>query len=46
MHLGLWARSRRFQLEWLSDRIREAVPEGEPLVVAGDFNDWQRKASD
>jgi len=45
VHLGLWARSRRFQLEWLSDRIREAVPDGEPLVVAGDFNDWQRKAS-
>lgn len=45
VHLGLWARSRRFQLEWLSDRIRESVPDGEPLVVAGDFNDWQRKAS-
>ena len=45
VHLGLLARSRRFQLEWLCDRIREAVPDGEPLVVAGDFNDWQRKAS-
>ena len=46
VHLGLWARSRRFQLEWLSDRIRAAVPDGEPVVVAGDFNDWQKKASD
>jgi endonuclease/exonuclease/phosphatase family metal-dependent hydrolase len=46
VHLGLWARSRRFQLEWLADRIRGAVPEGEPLIVAGDFNDWQKKASD
>lgn len=45
VHLGLWERSRRAQLEWLSDRIRDAVPDGEPLVVAGDFNDWQRKAS-
>lgn len=45
VHLGLFARSRRFQLEWLCDRIRDAVPDGEPLVVAGDFNDWQRKAS-
>jgi endonuclease/exonuclease/phosphatase family metal-dependent hydrolase len=45
VHLGLWARSRRFQLEWLCDRIREAVPDGEPLVVAGDFNDWQKRAS-
>jgi endonuclease/exonuclease/phosphatase family metal-dependent hydrolase len=46
VHLGLWARSRRFQLEWMVERIRAAVPRGGPLVVAGDFNDWQRKASD
>ena len=45
VHLGLWARSRRFQLEWLVERIRAAVPKGEPLIVAGDFNDWQKKAS-
>jgi endonuclease/exonuclease/phosphatase family metal-dependent hydrolase len=45
-HLGLWARSRRFQLEWLVDRIRSAVPKSGPLIVAGDFNDWQKKASD
>jgi endonuclease/exonuclease/phosphatase family metal-dependent hydrolase len=46
VHLGLWARSRRFQLEWMVERIRAAVPKGGPLIVAGDFNDWQRKASD
>src|ERR1700687_3991993 len=46
VHLGLGARSRRFQLEWLSERIRASVPERGPLVVAGDFNDWQKKASD
>ena len=46
VHLGLWARSRRFQLEWMVDRIRAAVPKKGPLVVAGDFNDWQRKASE
>jgi endonuclease/exonuclease/phosphatase family metal-dependent hydrolase len=45
VHLGLWARSRRFQLEWLADRIRAAVPKKGPLIVAGDFNDWSRKAS-
>ena len=45
VHLGLWARSRRFQLAWLADRIRAACPKKGPLVVAGDFNDWQRKAS-
>ena len=46
VHLGLWARSRRFQLEWMVERIRAAVPKKGPLVVAGDFNDWQKKASD
>jgi endonuclease/exonuclease/phosphatase family metal-dependent hydrolase len=46
VHLGLWARSRRFQLEWLTERIRAAVPKKGPLIVAGDFNDWHRKASD
>jgi endonuclease/exonuclease/phosphatase family metal-dependent hydrolase len=45
VHLGLWARSRRFQLEWLCERIRAAVPQSGPLVVAGDFNDWTKKAS-
>ena len=45
VHLGLWARSRRFQLEWMVERIRAAVPKKGPLVVAGDFNDWQKKAS-
>jgi endonuclease/exonuclease/phosphatase family metal-dependent hydrolase len=45
VHLGLWARSRRFQLEWLSERIRAACPRKGPLIVAGDFNDWQKKAS-
>jgi endonuclease/exonuclease/phosphatase family metal-dependent hydrolase len=45
VHLGLWARSRRFQLEWLVDRIRAAAPKSGPLIVAGDFNDWQKTAS-
>jgi len=45
VHLGLWARSRRFQLEWLCERIRAAVPKKGPLIVAGDFNDWHRRAS-
>jgi endonuclease/exonuclease/phosphatase family metal-dependent hydrolase len=46
VHLGLWARSRRFQLQWLVDRINAAVPSNCPIVVAGDFNDWQKRASD
>ena len=45
VHLGLWERSRRFQVQWLCERIEEAVPGDAPLVVAGDFNDWQGRAS-
>jgi endonuclease/exonuclease/phosphatase family metal-dependent hydrolase len=45
VHLGLWGRSRRFQLEWMAERIRDAVPKKGPLIVAGDFNDWSKKAS-
>lgn len=45
VHLGLWGRSRRFQLQWLSERIEAAVPRDAPLIVAGDFNDWHRRAS-
>lgn len=45
VHLGLWGRSRRFQLDWLCNRIRDAIPERAPLVVAGDFNDWWGSAT-
>jgi endonuclease/exonuclease/phosphatase family metal-dependent hydrolase len=44
-HLGLFARSRRMQLEWIADAVRERIPADEPLVIAGDFNDWRRQAS-
>jgi endonuclease/exonuclease/phosphatase family metal-dependent hydrolase len=30
----------------MAERLRAAVPKSGPLVVAGDFNDWQKKASD
>jgi endonuclease/exonuclease/phosphatase family metal-dependent hydrolase len=28
----------------LCERIREVVPMHEPLIIAGDLNDWRRKA--
>src|SRR5258706_1650095 len=43
--LGSWARTRGFQIKWLCERIKAAVPKKGPLIVAGDFNDWQGKAS-
>ena len=45
VHLGLLARSRNFQLDQICQRIEEHVPHSEPLIMAGDFNDWRRKAS-
>jgi endonuclease/exonuclease/phosphatase family metal-dependent hydrolase len=40
VHLGLFARGRSRQLEWLRQRIEKLVPAPAPLIVAGDFNDW------
>jgi endonuclease/exonuclease/phosphatase family metal-dependent hydrolase len=45
LHLGLFEGDRRHQLERLASRIDEQVPHDEPLVVAGDFNDWRERAS-
>ena len=45
VHFGLLERGRRRQLSSLCDLIQERVPDGEPLIVAGDFNDWRRSAS-
>lgn len=40
VHLGLIAASRRRQVAQLRQFIEREVPAREPLVVAGDFNDW------
>jgi len=45
VHLSLLERDRQRQLKMLSEKIREEVPDGEPLIVAGDFNDWRQNAS-
>lgn len=41
LHLGLMGFERRNQIKKLIDTIREKVPYDAPLIVAGDFNDWQ-----
>ena len=46
VHLGLFARARRRQVEAVCERIESVVPHAAPLVLAGDFNDWRDKASD
>ena len=41
VHLGLFERERESQLATLSKRISSHVPSDEPLIIAGDFNDWR-----
>ena len=40
VHLGLLAGGRSRQIQALADRIQRLVPAHEPLLIAGDFNDW------
>ncbi|MFJ1300447.1 endonuclease/exonuclease/phosphatase family protein [Pseudomonadota bacterium AL_CKDN230030165-1A_HGKHYDSX7] len=40
VHLGLFAGSRARQIQLLTERIKREVPDGAPLLIAGDFNDW------
>ena len=45
VHLGLFARSRDRQLNALIDWIDRAVGTKDPLIIAGDFNDWRNQLS-
>ncbi len=45
IHLGLFETDRNYQINTLCDRIRATIPNNEPLLVAGDFNDWRKVAS-
>lgn len=44
VHLGLFERERERQLLTLVKRISSHVPSDEPLIIAGDFNDWRGRA--
>ena len=44
VHLGLFERERESQLATLANRIGSHVPADEPLIIAGDFNDWRGRA--
>lgn len=45
VHLGLFKRERAAQSTALMQRIKEVVPPHEPLLMAGDFNDWRNVLS-
>ena len=42
-HLGLIHASRERQVQQIGAMLESEVPADEPLVVAGDFNDWNEK---
>ena len=44
IHLGLFNQERERQLSTLAKRINSHVPADEPLIIAGDFNDWRGRA--
>jgi endonuclease/exonuclease/phosphatase family metal-dependent hydrolase len=44
VHLGLLERHRGQQLRSLCRLVEREVPAGEPLLIAGDFNDWRLRA--
>lgn len=44
VHLGLLEAERKIQIERLCDLITTAIPDHQPLILAGDFNDWRQKA--
>jgi len=45
VHLNMLRRGRDLQLKHLCRRVIGNVSDQEPLIVAGDFNDWQESAS-
>lgn len=45
VHLNLLARSRMKQLKYLSDYASQEIPPSAPLILAGDFNDWNERAT-
>ncbi len=46
VHLGLLGVSRRKQFKKIRDYILRVVPDTEPVIVAGDFNEWRKRKKD
>jgi endonuclease/exonuclease/phosphatase family metal-dependent hydrolase len=44
VHLSVFARSRRRQLDALAGYLEDTVDPILPLIIAGDFNDWRNEA--
>jgi len=46
VHLGLLCVSRTKQFRKIRDFIVRTVPDHEPVIVAGDFNEWRKRKTD
>jgi endonuclease/exonuclease/phosphatase family metal-dependent hydrolase len=46
VHLGLFEGGRGRQTEQLIEAVNKSAPNGEPVIIAGDFNDWRNTLSD
>ncbi len=42
-HFGLFAKGKRAQTRALIEYVRNMIPPGAPLIIAGDFNDWRNR---
>jgi len=45
VHLSLHERGRRRQLDAIAARLEALADRRQPIIVAGDFNDWRQRAS-
>jgi endonuclease/exonuclease/phosphatase family metal-dependent hydrolase len=45
VHLSLHERGRGRQLDAIAARLEELVKRDQPVIIAGDFNDWRVRAS-
>jgi endonuclease/exonuclease/phosphatase family metal-dependent hydrolase len=46
VHFGLIKRSRVRQATALAGFVEQEIPDDAPLIIAGDFNDWQRRVDE
>lgn len=46
VHLGLFEGSRRRQTDALINCVEDSAKKDEPVIIAGDFNDWRNTLSD
>jgi endonuclease/exonuclease/phosphatase family metal-dependent hydrolase len=46
VHLSMFARSRRRQMDALAGYLEGIVDPDSPLIIAGDFNDWRNEADE